>query len=73
MPILVSEKRGCHLCHNTFSCPDVVCLPGAVPVHTHCIAHRLSDSALNTHADSAPSKHVDSAPNKHSTQNSNHT
>ncbi|CAL8362400.1 unnamed protein product [Gadus morhua 'NCC'] len=72
-PILVSEKRGCHLCHNTFSCPDVVCLPGAVPVHTHCIAHRLSDSALNTHADSAPSKHVDSAPNKNSTQNSNHT
>eukprot|EP00064_Thunnus_orientalis_P013668 superscaffoldBa00002263_g13708 len=26
-PIFVSEKKGCHLCHNTFSEPDVVCLP----------------------------------------------
>lgn len=64
-PILVSETRGCHLCHNTFSCPDVVCLPGAIPVHMHCIAHRLLDSAPDTHANSAP--------DKHSTQNSNHT
>ena len=42
-PILVSEKKGCHLCHNTFSEPDVVCLPGGVPVHTHCVAQRVRD------------------------------
>ncbi|KAJ3593828.1 hypothetical protein NHX12_006162 [Muraenolepis orangiensis] len=56
-PVVVSERRGCPLCHNTFSCPEVVCLPGGIPVHTHCIAHRLSDFA----------------PDKHSTQNSNRT
>uniref|UniRef100_A0A3B4TN33 Transforming growth factor, beta receptor associated protein 1 n=1 Tax=Seriola dumerili TaxID=41447 RepID=A0A3B4TN33_SERDU len=43
-PIIVSEKKGCHLCHNTFSDPDVVCLPGGVPVHTHCVAQRVRDS-----------------------------
>jgi len=43
-PIFVSEKKGCHLCHNTFSEPDVVCLPGGVPVHTHCVAQRVRDS-----------------------------
>ncbi|CAF99758.1 unnamed protein product, partial [Tetraodon nigroviridis] len=40
-PIFVSEKKGCHLCHNTFSEPDVVCLPGAVPVHIGCVARRV--------------------------------
>ncbi|KAM3877163.1 transforming growth factor-beta receptor-associated protein 1 homolog [Diretmus argenteus] len=43
-PVFVSEKKGCHLCHNTFSEPDVVCLPGGVPVHTHCVAQRVRDS-----------------------------
>uniref|UniRef100_A0A667ZAK8 Transforming growth factor, beta receptor associated protein 1 n=1 Tax=Myripristis murdjan TaxID=586833 RepID=A0A667ZAK8_9TELE len=43
-PIFVSEKKGCHLCHNTFSEPDVVCMPGGVPVHTHCVAQRIRDS-----------------------------
>ncbi|XP_017260971.1 transforming growth factor-beta receptor-associated protein 1 homolog [Kryptolebias marmoratus] len=43
-PIFVSEKKGCHLCHNTFSEPDVVCLPGGVPVHAHCVAQRVRDS-----------------------------
>ncbi|KAM4630033.1 transforming growth factor-beta receptor-associated protein 1 homolog [Polymixia lowei] len=43
-PVFVSEKKGCHLCHNTFSKPDVVCLPGGVPVHTHCVAQRVKDS-----------------------------
>ncbi|KAJ8246583.1 hypothetical protein GJAV_G00253060 [Gymnothorax javanicus] len=43
-PIFVSEKKGCHLCHNTFTEPDCVCLPGGVPVHTHCAAQRVRDS-----------------------------
>uniref|UniRef100_A0A3P9QBZ3 Transforming growth factor, beta receptor associated protein 1 n=1 Tax=Poecilia reticulata TaxID=8081 RepID=A0A3P9QBZ3_POERE len=43
-PIVVSEKKGCHLCHNTFSEPGVVCLPGGVPVHVHCAAQRVRDS-----------------------------
>ena len=43
-PIFVSEKKGCHLCHNTFSEPDVACLPGAVPVHINCVAQRVKDS-----------------------------
>nr|XP_061830690.1 transforming growth factor-beta receptor-associated protein 1 homolog [Nerophis lumbriciformis]XP_061830691.1 transforming growth factor-beta receptor-associated protein 1 homolog [Nerophis lumbriciformis] len=43
-PITVSAKKGCHLCHNTFSEPDVVCLPGGVPVHAHCLAQRVRDS-----------------------------
>lgn len=48
-PILVSDKKGCHLCHNTFSDPDVVCLPGGVPVHVHCVAHRVKDSPTKRH------------------------
>uniref|UniRef100_A0AAZ3RRR3 CNH domain-containing protein n=1 Tax=Oncorhynchus tshawytscha TaxID=74940 RepID=A0AAZ3RRR3_ONCTS len=40
-PVLVSQKKGCVLCHNTFSEPDCVCLPGGVPVHTHCAAQRV--------------------------------
>ncbi|XP_062303319.1 transforming growth factor-beta receptor-associated protein 1 homolog [Osmerus eperlanus] len=43
-PVLVSDKKGCHLCHNTFNEPDCVCLPGGVPVHTHCAAQRARDS-----------------------------
>nr|XP_061796722.1 transforming growth factor-beta receptor-associated protein 1 homolog [Nerophis lumbriciformis] len=43
-PISVSAKKGCHLCHNTFSDTDVVCLPGGVPVHKHCAAQRIRDS-----------------------------
>ncbi|XP_061619004.1 transforming growth factor-beta receptor-associated protein 1 homolog [Phyllopteryx taeniolatus] len=43
-PIAVSAKKGCHLCHNTFSDTEVVCLPGGVPVHTHCFAQRVRDS-----------------------------
>ncbi|KAM8877592.1 transforming growth factor-beta receptor-associated protein 1 homolog isoform 1-T2 [Synchiropus picturatus] len=43
-PIFVSEKKGCHLCHNTFSEPDVVILPGGVPVHAHCVAQKIRDS-----------------------------
>ncbi|XP_068616411.1 transforming growth factor-beta receptor-associated protein 1 homolog [Brachionichthys hirsutus] len=45
-PIFVSEKKGCHLCHNTFSDPNVVCLPGGVPVHTHCAAQRVRGSPI---------------------------
>uniref|UniRef100_A0A3P9JGF7 Transforming growth factor, beta receptor associated protein 1 n=1 Tax=Oryzias latipes TaxID=8090 RepID=A0A3P9JGF7_ORYLA len=48
-PIFVSEKKGCHLCHNTFKEPDVVCLPGGVPVHTHCVAQRIKDSPTKRH------------------------
>lgn len=48
-PILVSDKKGCHLCHNTFSEPDVVCLPGGVPVHVHCVAQRIKDSPTKRH------------------------
>uniref|UniRef100_A0A671LLB2 Transforming growth factor-beta receptor-associated protein 1 homolog n=1 Tax=Sinocyclocheilus anshuiensis TaxID=1608454 RepID=A0A671LLB2_9TELE len=39
-PILVSEKKGCQLCHNTFSEPDCACLPGGTPVHIHCVAKK---------------------------------
>ncbi|XP_072321311.1 transforming growth factor-beta receptor-associated protein 1 homolog [Eucyclogobius newberryi] len=56
-PILVSDKKGCFMCHNTFSEPEVVCLPGGVPVHTHCVADRIQNS---------PSR-------KHLTNSSNHT
>ncbi|XP_033847660.1 transforming growth factor-beta receptor-associated protein 1 homolog [Periophthalmus magnuspinnatus] len=56
-PIFVSDKKGCFMCHNTFSEPEVVCLPGGVPVHTHCVADRIQNS---------PSK-------KHLTNSSNHT
>lgn len=43
-PIFVSDKKGCFMCHNTFSEPEVVCLPGGVPVHTHCVAERIQNS-----------------------------
>lgn len=43
-PIFVSDKKGCFMCHNTFSEPEVVCLPGGVPVHTHCVADRIQNS-----------------------------
>lgn len=39
-PIVVSEKKGCRLCHNTFSEPDCVCLPGGTPVHIHCVTKK---------------------------------
>lgn len=39
-PILVSEKKGCKLCHNTFSEPDCACLPGGTPVHIHCVTKK---------------------------------
>lgn len=39
-PILVSEKKGCQLCHNTFSEPECACLPGGRPVHIHCVAKK---------------------------------
>lgn len=48
-PVVVSEKKGCHLCHNTFSEPECVCLPGGTPVHTHCAAQRLCDMPAHTH------------------------
>lgn len=43
-PILVSDKKGCFMCHNTFSEPEVVCLPGGVPVHSHCVAQQIHNS-----------------------------
>lgn len=43
-PIFVSDKKGCFMCHNTFSEPEVVCLPGGVPVHTHCVAPHIQNS-----------------------------
>uniref|UniRef100_A0A8C6T6W7 Transforming growth factor, beta receptor associated protein 1 n=1 Tax=Neogobius melanostomus TaxID=47308 RepID=A0A8C6T6W7_9GOBI len=43
-PIFVSDKKGCFMCHNTFNEPEVVCLPGGVPVHTHCVAERIQNS-----------------------------
>lgn len=43
-PIIVSDKKGCFMCHNTFSEPEVVCLPGGVPVHAHCVAERIQNS-----------------------------
>ncbi|TRY62441.1 hypothetical protein DNTS_032246 [Danionella cerebrum] len=42
-PVLVSEKKGCPLCHNTFSEPDCACLPGGTPVHIQCVARRALD------------------------------
>ncbi len=36
----MSEKKGCQLCHNTFSEPDCACLPGGRPVHIHCVAKK---------------------------------
>lgn len=42
-PVLVSEKKGCQLCHNTFSEPDCACLPGGTPVHINCVAKKALD------------------------------
>ncbi|MBN3308503.1 TGFA1 protein, partial [Amia calva] len=56
-PVLLSEKKGCQLCHNTFSEPEFVCYPNGIPVHTHCAAKRNRES---------PSK-------RHFTNTSNHT
>lgn len=52
-PIIVSEKKGCHLCHNTFSEPDCVCLPGGTPVHTHCATQKLKGSPTKRQIDHA--------------------
>ncbi|XP_026989205.1 transforming growth factor-beta receptor-associated protein 1 homolog [Tachysurus fulvidraco] len=52
-PIVVSEKKGCRLCHNTFSEPDCVCLPGGTPVHTHCATQKLKSSPSRRQADHA--------------------
>ncbi|CAL9701503.1 unnamed protein product [Knipowitschia caucasica] len=48
-PIMVSDKKGCFMCHNTFSEPEVVCLPGGVPVHTHCVQDRIQHSPSKKH------------------------
>ncbi|KAL4656550.1 transforming growth factor-beta receptor-associated protein 1 [Arapaima gigas] len=48
-PVLVSDKKGCHLCHNTFSEPDCVCLPGGVPIHTHCAVQKFRCSPSKRH------------------------
>ncbi|KAJ8397886.1 hypothetical protein AAFF_G00432330 [Aldrovandia affinis] len=56
-PVLVSEKKGCQLCHNTFTEPDCVCLPGGVPVHTHCAAQRVRDSPRKRQSTN-PSNHT---------------
>ncbi|MCJ8729813.1 hypothetical protein PDJAM_G00111380 [Pangasius djambal] len=52
-PIVVSEKKGCRLCHNTFSEPDCVCLPGGTPVHTHCATQKLKGSPTKRQVDHA--------------------
>ncbi|XP_030637432.1 transforming growth factor-beta receptor-associated protein 1 homolog [Chanos chanos] len=52
-PIFVSEKKGCRLCHSTFSDPDCVCLPGGTPVHTHCATQRIRDSPTKRRLDHA--------------------
>ncbi|XP_028810168.1 transforming growth factor-beta receptor-associated protein 1 homolog [Denticeps clupeoides] len=54
-PVFVSEKKGCHLCHNTFSEPDCVCLPGGVAVHTHCATQRLRNSPTKRWTDNGNS------------------
>ncbi|KAA0713196.1 Transforming growth factor-beta receptor-associated protein 1 -like protein [Triplophysa tibetana] len=46
-PILVSEKKGCQLCHNTFSEPDCACLPGGKPVHIHCVTKKALISSIS--------------------------
>ncbi|KAJ8282696.1 hypothetical protein COCON_G00052150 [Conger conger] len=56
-PVVVSEKKGCQLCHNTFTEPDCVCLPGGVPVHTHCAAQRARDSPRKRQSTN-PSNHT---------------
>uniref|UniRef100_A0A4W4GKZ9 CNH domain-containing protein n=1 Tax=Electrophorus electricus TaxID=8005 RepID=A0A4W4GKZ9_ELEEL len=50
-PILMSEKKGCHLCHNTFRDPECMCLPGGTPVHTHCAAQKLQDTPIKRRLD----------------------
>ncbi|MBN3281869.1 TGFA1 protein, partial [Polyodon spathula] len=47
--INLSEKKGCQLCHNTFSAPEFVCYPSGVLVHIHCAAKRNRDSASKQH------------------------
>ncbi|XP_076852591.1 transforming growth factor-beta receptor-associated protein 1 homolog isoform X2 [Brachyhypopomus gauderio] len=49
--IFVSEKKGCHLCHNTFRDPECVCLPGGTPVHTHCAAQRFQGTPTKRRLD----------------------
>ncbi|KAG9348674.1 hypothetical protein JZ751_028991 [Albula glossodonta] len=56
-PVFVSEKKGCQLCHNTFTEPDCVCLPGGVPVHTHCAAQRARNSPRKQPS-TTPSNHT---------------
>ncbi|XP_006639313.1 transforming growth factor-beta receptor-associated protein 1 homolog [Lepisosteus oculatus] len=43
-PIFLSEKKGCQLCHNTFSEPEFVFHPSGIPIHTHCAAKRNRES-----------------------------
>lgn len=52
-PILVSEKKGCKLCHNTFSEPDCACLPGGTPVHIHCVAKKARDFPIERQHENA--------------------
>ncbi|XP_033865377.3 transforming growth factor-beta receptor-associated protein 1 homolog [Acipenser ruthenus] len=47
--INLSEKKGCQLCHNTFSEPECVCYPNGILVHIHCAAKRNRDSASKQH------------------------
>ncbi|XP_041114796.1 transforming growth factor-beta receptor-associated protein 1-like [Polyodon spathula] len=47
--INLSEKKGCQLCHNTFSEPEFVCYPNGILVHIHCAAKRNRDSASKQH------------------------
>lgn len=57
-PILVSEKKGCQLCHNTFSEPDCACLPGGTPVHIHCVAKKALDLPKRQHENAHRSNHT---------------
>uniref|UniRef100_A0A8C4RHC5 Transforming growth factor, beta receptor associated protein 1 n=1 Tax=Erpetoichthys calabaricus TaxID=27687 RepID=A0A8C4RHC5_ERPCA len=38
--VMLSEKKGCQLCHNTFNNPEFVWYSNGVPVHTHCAMKR---------------------------------
>ncbi|MGH0122128.1 UNVERIFIED_CONTAM: hypothetical protein FKN15_060552 [Acipenser sinensis] len=55
--INLSEKKGCQLCHNTFSEPEFVCYPNGILVHIHCAAKRNRDSASKQHFTN-PSNHT---------------
>ncbi|RXM99557.1 Transforming growth factor-beta receptor-associated protein 1 [Acipenser ruthenus] len=55
--INLSEKKGCQLCHNTFSEPECVCYPNGILVHIHCAAKRNRDSASKQHFTN-PSNHT---------------